>query len=265
MGKELKLRTLTSTLTFNLTSTLKIILGVMTMLTLGCHQKEHDVSPQPQLTASQDHLREVQEQTQERGSSWLFVGDSLTAGYGLKSEESYVHLLEQLLQSEHLVDQKGFTPRLINAGVSGDTSAGVLRRISWLLKDHPSKVFLCIGANDGMRGQPIDRLKSNLIKTVDRIRSSGAEAILIGMQLPPNYGEGYTQEFKRVYPEVAEELSVQLIPFLLEGVAGEQSLNQGDGIHPNTAGHQRIAKSLLEQVKSLELLSENKTALEDVK
>ena len=186
---------------------------------------------------------------------WLFVGDSLTAGYGLEPEFSFVsRLQEKILQEEWVDPISGQTPKLKNAGVSGDTSAGTLRRMTWLLSDGADRVFLCIGANDGMRGQPIKALKSNLSEIARRIKSHGASLHLSKILLPPNYGAEYTKRFAQSYEEVAMEEGLSLFPFLLRGVAGERHLNQVDGIHPNAAGHQKIADQLLTHLAEIGLI-----------
>ena len=185
-----------------------------------------------------------------QGPVWLFVGDSLTAGFGLPSDEGYVSILERALH------QEGHALTLRNAGVSGDTSAGVKRRLAWLLKSPPEVMFLCIGANDGMRGQPTEALERNLVDIVTSAREAGVkQVILMGMRLPPNYGAEYVKRFEAVYPSVAKRLKVPLMPFLLEGVAGEPSLNLKDGIHPNAEGHQRVARSVQAFLKAEGLLA----------
>ncbi len=171
--------------------------------------------------------------------TWVFVGDSLTAGFGLAREEAYVAVLEGLLK------ERGRAARLINAGVSGDTSAGVRRRLSWVLRAAPEALFLCIGANDGMRGQPIEAMKENIRATVREAQARGARVYLLGVRLPPNYGEEYERAFNAAFPALAEELKVPFLPFLLEGVAAEARLNLGDGIHPNAEGHRRLAAHVL--------------------
>jgi len=190
-------------------------------------------------------------QSQRKAPRWLFVGDSLTAGFGLSPEESYVAVLERSLKA------KGHVLSLRNAGVSGDTSAGVKRRLPWLLKRPPEVMFLCIGANDGMRGQPTEALAQNLKDIVSSAREAGVKrVILMGMRLPPNYGEAYVKRFEAVYPAVAHELGVPLMPFLLEGVGGEPSLNLSDGIHPNKAGHERVASGVERFLTEQRLLAE---------
>ena len=186
---------------------------------------------------------------EQRKSRWLFVGDSLTAGFGLEVEAAYVALIQAKILKEDWIDSKSKKQlKLINAGISGDTSAGVLRRLDWLLADSPNRVFLCIGANDGLRGQSITALKDNLIKIIQKIKSKGIEVTLIGMQVPPNYGVEYSAQFKQSYFDVAESESVPLYPFLLQGVGGVAELNQNDGIHPNHQGQEVIAEQLFKYI-----------------
>jgi len=187
---------------------------------------------------------------------WLFIGDSLTAGYGIDADSSYVAILQRAIEAEAWVEPvSGQMPKLINAGVSGDTSAGALRRVSWLLADQPTRVFLCIGANDGLRGQPVAMLKKNLNQLISIMKDMSVEVHLIGMQVPPNYGAEYSTEFTQAYQQVAEEQQVSLYPFLLANVAGVARLNQSDGIHPNREGHQLVAQQFHTYLKSLNLLT----------
>ena len=192
--------------------------------------------------------------------SWLFVGDSLTAGFGVTLDQSYVSVLQQKLKSELWVDpQSQRVPQLVNAGVSGDTSAGVLRRIDWLLTDKPDRVFICIGANDGLRGQSLTALEANLKKIIHKIKRMGIYVHLIGMKLPPNYGADYTVQFEQVYQKIARSEKVPFYPFLLEGVAGNIKYNQTDGIHPNEEGHQKVAEEVLSHLVTMKLLQKEET------
>jgi len=169
----------------------------------------------------------------------LFLGTSLTAGFGLSEEFAYPARLSDLLAAEgHSID-------VVNAGVSGDTSAGGLERIDWLLREPPDWVFVELGANDGLRGLPVEMTEANLVEIIDRAQQAGARTIVAGMLMPPNYGEEYTTAFAELFPRVAESSGSRLVPFLLDGVAGDPSLNLPDGIHPNAEGHQRIAELLL--------------------
>ena len=167
----------------------------------------------------------------------LFVGTSLTAGLGLDPEQSYPALIAQR------IDSLGLSYQVDNAGYSGETSAGALRRIDWLVRDPVDVLVLETGANDGLRGLSVDSMRANIQAIIDRVRvaSPDVRILLVGMEAPPNLGPRYTSEFRKVFPEVAERNGATLLPFLLVGVAGVDSLNQGDGIHPNAAGSRRLA------------------------
>jgi acyl-CoA thioesterase-1 len=175
----------------------------------------------------------------------VFLGDSLTAGLGLPADQTYPSLLARELLAD------GFTVRVINAGVSGDTSAGGLRRLRWLLAQHPAVVVVGLGGNDALRGQPVGEIERNLREIVTQARLAGARVLLLGMQIPPNYGPDYTSAFAAIYPRIARDLQVPLVPFLLAGVGGVAELNQADGIHPTAAGQVKVAanvKPFLEQL-----------------
>ena len=211
-----------------------------------------------QSTSDTDGTQLSREEASEAQEIWLFVGDSLTSGYGLTADQSYVAILQDLINQGSWIDSERQVPPLLkNAGVSGDTSAGALRRISWLLADQPLRVFLCIGANDGMRGQPIEAMKQNIHQIIEKVKSRGAQIHLMQMYLPPNYGSEYTKSFAQSFSEVAQATSLDLFPFLLRNVAGEAKLNLNDGIHPNQAGHQLIAEQLLEHLVSARILVKN--------
>jgi len=173
------------------------------------------------------------------------LGDSLTAGLGVGVEEAYPALLEARLRRE------GFDYRVVNAGVSGDTSAGGLRRLDWALKLKPQVLIVALGANDGLRGQPPAALRANLTQIVERARGAGARVLLAGMRVPPNYGDEYARAFAAVYTSVARATGVPLAPFLLDGVAGDPRLNQADGIHPTAEGQRVIAEHLWPHLRPL--------------
>ena len=171
----------------------------------------------------------------------LFYGDSLTAGYGLSPEEAFPALIEKAL----LKDNRKI--KVINAGLSGETSAGGLSRIDWALRQPVDIFVLELGANDGLRGLPLDQTRKNLQSIIDRViaKYPKAKIVLAGMMVPPNMGKTYSDEFKKIYPGLAEKNKAVLIPFLLDGVAGIEKLNQADGIHPNVEGHQIVAKNMM--------------------
>ena len=167
----------------------------------------------------------------------LFMGDSITAGYGIGDDRAFPALVQDKL------DAAGLDYTVMNAGVSGDTSAGGLSRINWLLK-RPVDIFVLeLGANDGLRGQSVASTKANLSAIFAAVKEKypAAKLVLAGMQVPPNMGPDYSRDFRAIFKEVAKETDAHLIPFILEGVGGIKSLNQPDGIHPNLEGHKIIA------------------------
>lgn len=168
----------------------------------------------------------------------VFLGDSLTAGYGLAREQSVPSLIQARLRAE------GYRYEVINAGVSGDTSAGGLSRLDWSLDGAVEVLVIELGANDGLRGLPVNELKRNLTEVVTRAKARHITVILTGMEAPPNYGAAYTSEFRQVFRDVAREQQVAFIPFYLEGVAGNPQLNISDGIHPNPAGARIVEQTI---------------------
>ena len=177
----------------------------------------------------------------------LFFGNSLTAGYGIDPEESFAGRIQSRLDSL----KKEF--RVINGGLSGETTAGGLSRLDWFLEEEPYLFVLELGGNDGLRGIPLTETKKNLLAIVDKVQAKypNTKIILAGMQIPPNMGKEYTEEFKAIYPAVAKEKNIELIPFLLEGVAGNPDLNLPDGIHPNSSGYKLMADKLLPVFKKI--------------
>ena len=172
-------------------------------------------------------------------------GDSLTAGLGLPRENAYPAVLQRKL------DDAGMTVEVVNAGVSGDTTADGLRRVTWALEGDVRLIILALGANDGLRGLPPAQMKSNLQSIIHRAQQRAIPVLLVGMEAPPNYGEQYAAAFRQVFQDLARENKVTFVPFLLEGVAGVPDLNQSDGIHPTSAGSARIADHLWPAVKTM--------------
>lgn len=170
----------------------------------------------------------------------LFFGNSLTAGYGIDPEESFAGRIQTRLDSL----KKEF--RVINGGLSGETTAGGLSRLDWFLEEEPYLFVLELGGNDGLRGIALTETKKNLLAIIDKVQAKypNTKIILAGMQIPPNMGQEYTEEFKAIYPAVAKEKNIELIPFLLEGVAGNPDLNLPDGIHPTAEGHRLVMETL---------------------
>lgn len=170
----------------------------------------------------------------------LFFGNSLTAGLGVEPEEAFPALVGQK------IDSLGLGYEVINAGLSGETTAGGRSRVGWVLRQPVAVFVLELGANDGLRGLPLADTRRNLQAIIDTVwrRSPGAQIVLAGMQIPPNMGPAYATEFKQVYPTLAATNHLPLIPFLLEGVGGNRRLNQPDGIHPTPAGHRLLARNV---------------------
>jgi acyl-CoA thioesterase-1 len=166
------------------------------------------------------------------------LGDSLTAGYGLLENQSYPALLQ-----EH-IDAEGYEFEVVNAGVSGDTSAGGLRRLDWALEGNVRVLIVALGANDGLRGLSVDEMKENLTAIIRRARERNVVVVLAGMEAPPNYGPEYATAFRQAYREVAQRERVLFVPFLLDKVAGQSALNQRDGIHPNEQGARMVADTV---------------------
>ena len=171
----------------------------------------------------------------------LFLGDSLTAGFGVEQELAYPNLVR------NKIDKKKLPYTILNAGVSGNTSAGGLRRINWYFKTQVDIIIIALGANDGLRGLPVKSTEENLQKIIDaaRLKNPKLKIILAGMKVPPNMGKKYSEGFTTIFPRLAKKNNCELIPFLLEKVAGLKDKNLADGIHPNPAGHRQIAANVM--------------------
>lgn len=181
-----------------------------------------------------------------QAATLLVLGDSLSAGYGIKAESGWVNLLDQRLKSE------GYGYRIINASVSGETTAGGRVRLSALLKTHqPTIVILELGANDGLRGLPILSLRSNLNAMIGAAQAAKAKVLLVGMQIPPNYGEQYTQQFAKSFTDLADTHRIKLVPFFLAKVALDSSLLQTDNLHPNERAQPLLLSTVWPQLKPL--------------
>lgn len=175
----------------------------------------------------------------------LVMGDSLSAGYGIDIQQGWVSLLEQELAKNHSIT-------MINASVSGETSSGGNNRLPALLSEHkPDIVILELGGNDGLRGQPLKLLEKNLQTMIDASRNANAKILLAGMQIPPNYGARYSNQFKELYGKLAQQNNISLIPFLLEGVGGNETLIQRDGIHPTADAQPIIVKNVLPELEKI--------------
>jgi len=172
------------------------------------------------------------------------LGDSLTAGFGLDPGEAYPARLESRLRAA------GFPVEVVNAGVSGDTTAGGLRRVDWAIDDRVRVMVVALGGNDGLRGLPVAEMRRNLAGIIERAQARHVTVILAGMEAPPNLGPEYTGAFRQVYRDLAAQYRVAFLPFLLSGIAGDPALNQQDGIHPNAAGARKVADLLWPYVET---------------
>ena len=173
----------------------------------------------------------------------IALGDSLTAGLGLLEQQAYPALLQKK------IDADGYQFEVVNAGVSGDTSAGGLRRLDWALEGDARVLIVALGANDGLRGLAVGEMKKNLAEIIEQAKERKVVVILAGMEAPPNYGPEYTASFRQAFQDVAREQGVLLIPFLLAGVAGQATLNQADGIHPTDGGAAVVAETVWRVLK----------------
>jgi acyl-CoA thioesterase-1 len=192
--------------------------------------------PPPAATARESPTPTERSRTAPR---IVFLGDSLTAGFGLDESQAFPAVVGRRLS------EMGLEAEIVNAGVSGDTTAGGLSRVDWVLRQSPEILVVGLGGNDGLRGLSPEMTEANLRRTLERALAGGARPILLGMRMPPNLGPDYVERFESVYPRLARELGVDLVPFMLDGVAGIPDLNLPDGIHPTANGHERIADTVL--------------------
>lgn len=176
------------------------------------------------------------------GPKVVFLGDSISAGIHLAEDEAFPAVLQRKLTA------RGVPFRLINAGVSGDTAAGGLRRVDWVLKQKPDVVVIELGANDAMRGIAPDEIEKNLRGIVEKISTAGARALLLGMRIPPSYGPEHSEAFSALYERVARDLDLSFVPFFMNGVAAVPELNLEDGIHPTAEGHVRLAANVEDEL-----------------
>lgn len=201
----------------------------------------------PQNSADTSKSTEKKDTSTSKIKTILFFGNSLTAGYGLEPSQAFPALIQKKIDSLEL------KYKVVNAGVSGETTSGGNGRIEWILQQKVDVFVLELGANDGLRGIPLAETRTNLQAIMDKVKAANpnVKIILAGMQIPPNMGQQYTSGFRTIYPDLAEKNKVTLIPFILEGVGGEARLNQDDGIHPTEEGHKIVAENIWKVMKDL--------------
>ncbi|TRO63322.1 arylesterase [Christiangramia sabulilitoris] len=224
-----------------LTRSYVLFLAFGLFIFMGCKNKtDADKAEQENTSASE-------EVGVENSKVILFFGDSLTAGYGLEQGEAFPEIIQEKIDSLNL------NYKVVNAGLSGETTSGGKNRIDWVLKQNVDIFVLELGANDGLRGIPLTETRNNLQEIIDFVKKKNPDIkiILAGMQIPPNMGQDYTTGFKNIFPEVAEKNDLELIPFLLEDVAGNPDLNQQDGIHPTAEGQEILAENVWEILENM--------------
>ncbi|MBQ4916311.1 arylesterase [Maribacter sp. MMG018] len=216
---------------------LKFSYFFLVLLLIGCGESKKQRQTD---TTTESIVPENKEEKETESKVILFFGNSLTAAYGLETEDGFPHRIQLRL------DSLGLDYKVINSGLSGETTSGGLNRLDWVLNQKIDIFVLELGANDGLRGIPLSETKENLQKIIDRVREKNSETtiLLAGMQIPPNMGQDYTTEFKTMFPDLAKKNDVLLIPFLLENVAGIPELNLEDGIHPTAEGQKIVANNV---------------------
>jgi acyl-CoA thioesterase I len=231
--------------------------AALAAVTCGCGQNGSDTPivgamgsksrpAQPAQTAQAQAASSTPSQTPQSVRPRVVVlGDSLSAGLGLSPQEAFPAILQRK------IDADGLKFEVMNAGVSGDTSAGGLRRLDWALDGNVQVLIVGLGANDGLRGLPVDEMRRNLSTIVERAQARHITVVLCGMEAPPNFGASYTSSFRAAFKDVAKKYDIAFVPFLLDGVAGLADLNQEDGIHPNARGAERVADTVWSTLRPL--------------
>ncbi|HKG69124.1 MAG TPA: arylesterase [Segetibacter sp.] len=220
---------------------LPFICVIFFMIVVSCDNKQATPEAGKQSAKNDSPVNKSQ------GKTILFFGNSLTAGFGVDPSEAFPAVIQNKIDSLNL------PYKVVNAGVSGETSSGGNGRIDWILRQPLNIFVLELGANDGLRGIPLDETKKNLQAIIDKVKAKypDAKLVLAGMQIPPNMGQKYANEFKDMFPQLAQKNSMTLIPFLLQGVGGEVKLNQQDGIHPTEEGHKIVAENVWRILKDM--------------
>lgn len=217
---------------------------ILAVILVGCGGNEKKAGQGVGKTSKEGA---VTTSAKSEGLNILFFGTSLTAGYGLDPEEAYPALIQKK------IDSAGLNYKVINAGLSGETSAAGKTRIDWLLKQPVDVFVLELGANDGLRGLSVPETMANLQSIIDKVKAKypAVKLVMLGMQMPPNMGEQYTSDFKAIFSKLAQKNEMTYVPFLLEGVGGIPKLNQEDGIHPTSAGQKILAQNVWVKLKSM--------------
>lgn len=221
---------------------LKFRYFLVVLLLLGCGPEAGKKEARPEAVEA-----ETPDAPKTEAAVILFFGDSLTAGYGLEPAQAFPARIGERL------DSLGYPYRVVNAGLSGETTAGGRSRLDWILRQEVDVFVLELGANDGLRGIPLTETRENLVYIIRRVREKYPDAtvVLAGMQIPPNMGPEYTDTFQNLFPEIAKAEETYLIPFLLKDVGGVPELNQADGIHPTAKGHEMVADNVWEVLKGV--------------
>ena len=218
-----------------------VISGLLLVLTVwGCNASDSKTNTEKPTTAAATTAVSSKPGSAAKKKIVLFYGNSLTAGYGVEPSQAFPALIGQK------IDSAGLAYTVVNAGLSGETTAGGKSRISWVMRQPVDVFILELGGNDGLRGLPLSATRQNLQAIIDTVRQKSPQAtiVLAGMQIPPNMGTTYTREFRSLFKELADQNKLILIPFLLESVGGVASLNQSDGIHPTPTGHKIVANTV---------------------
>jgi len=213
-------------------------LAVVALVAAGCSPADSPPSTERSPASSAPAAEATPATSTSSVPRIVILGDSLTAGLGIEKEQAYPALLQRRL------DEEGLKYEVVNAGVSGDTTAGGLRRFDWATEGNTQVLVVALGGNDGLRGLPVSETRRNLAEIIERAQTRRIRVVLTGMEAPPNYGEQYTSEFRRTFTDLAAKYHVPLVPFLLEGVAGIPSLNNADGIHPNPQGARIVERNV---------------------
>src|SRR5215213_60337 len=224
-----------------------IILWMMAFVSCGSNNDGNDAAGKPAAKDSVADTTAANSNKPTQKKTIVFFGNSLTAGYGVEPNQAFPAIIQRKIDSLDL------PYKVVNAGVSGETSSGGNGRIDWILRTPPDVFVLELGANDGLRGIPVPETRKNLQTIIDKVKASNpnVQVIIAGMMLPPNMGQQYTNQFKDIFPALAKENNATLIPFLLQGVGGEVKLNQQDGIHPTPEGHEILAQNVWAVMKQV--------------